>query len=323
MDPIADIAPKKDTSLALLLAAQRRGWDLRYMELHDLHLVNGRAWARQRSLRVSDDEADWYQFGPEQITPLAELDIIIMRKDPPVDAAYTHATQMLELAESEGVLVANRPASLRDTNEKLSISWFPECCTATVVDADATRLKAFIAEQGKAVLKPLDGMGGRSIFVVERGDPNTSVIIDTLTDGSKQPIMAQRYLPDIRDGDKRVLLIDGEPVSHMLARVPLAGESRGNLAAGGRGVASPIGPRERRISALVGPELRRRGLWFVGLDIIGDTLTEINVTSPTCVREIDAAFGLDIAGQLLDKLALALPGQRDRQNSDAAPAHGL
>ncbi len=316
MDPIAHITPRKDTSLALLLAAQRRGWELRYMEQPDLHLINGRAWARQRCLEVRDDNADWYRFGAEQTTPLSELDIILMRKDPPVDAAFTHATHILELAESEGVLVANKPASLRDVNEKLSISWFPDCCAPTVVDADAGRLKAFIAEQGKAVLKPLDGMGGKSIFVVTHGDPNTTVIIDTLTESGLRPIMAQQYLPAISDGDKRVLLINGEPVSHMLARVPLAGESRGNLAAGGRGVAAPIGDAERRICARVGPELRRRGLWLVGLDVIGDRLTEINVTSPTCVREIDAAFDTDIGGALLDALAAALPRHRSDAGAD-------
>lgn len=302
MDPIATITPYKDSTLAMLLAARRRGWALSYMELHDLYVVDGEAWARQRPLEVRDDNSDWFTLGESRLAPLAELDMILMRKDPPVDSAFLYATHMLELAERDGVLVVNRPEGLREANEKLFIAHFPQCCAPTVVDADTTRLRAFIASQGKAVLKPLDGMGGRSIFVVAQGDPNTSVILDTLTDGGKRAIMAQRFLPEIADGDKRILLIDGEPADYALARIPLAGESRGNLAAGGRGVAIPLGERERWICTQVAPELKRRGLWFVGLDVIGDHLTEINVTSPTCIREIDRAFGTDIAGDLLDRL---------------------
>ncbi len=303
MDPVAGITPYKDTTLAMLLAAQRRGWELHYMELGDLYLVDGEACGRQRRLEVRDNNSDWFTLGEERRTPLAELDVILMRKDPPVDAAYLYATYILERAEQAGVLVANRPQGLRDANEKLFTAGFAACCAPTVVDSDSTRLRAFIREQGRTVLKPLDGMGGRSIFVVADGDPNTSVILDTLTGEGQLPIMAQRYIPEISAGDKRILLIDGKPQDVALARVPLAGETRGNLAAGGRGEGIPLSDRDRWICEQVSPELRRRGLWFVGLDVIGDYLTEINVTSPTCVRELDGIYGLDIAGDLLDRLA--------------------
>ena len=303
MDPIAGITPYKDTTLAMLLAARRRGWTVHYMELGDLYLVDGDAHGRQRRLEVRDNNSDWFTLGEAREAPLAALDMILMRKDPPVDAAFLYATYILERAEQAGALVVNRPQALRDANEKLFTAQFARCCAPTVVDSDATRLRRFIGEQGKTVLKPLDGMGGRSIFVLADGDPNTSVIVDTMTNGGRIPIMAQRYLPEISAGDKRILLIDGRPLDVALARVPLAGETRGNLAAGGRGDGVALTDRDRWICDQVGPELRRRGLWFVGLDVIGDYLTEINVTSPTCVRELDGIYGLDIAGDLLDHLA--------------------
>lgn len=302
MDPIQGITPYKDTSLALLLAASRRGWELTYFEPGDLHLIDGAAWGRGRSLTVADDNNAWFTFGEASDAPLTELNIILMRKDPPFDSEYLYATHMLEQAEDDGVLVVNRPQGLRDANEKLFTSWFPQCCAPTVVDADAGRLKTFIREQGKAVLKPLDGMGGRSIFVVADGDPNTTVIIDTLSDEGNRYVMAQRFLPDISAGDKRILVIDGKAVDYALARIPAMGETRGNLAAGGRGVAVPLTDRDRWIVSQVAPMLVDRGLRFVGLDVIGDYLTEINVTSPTCLRELDAQCGLDIGSEFLDCL---------------------
>ncbi|PWG61988.1 glutathione synthase [Sediminicurvatus halobius] len=300
MDPISGITPYKDTTLAMLLEAQRRGWQLNHLELSDLSLRNGRPWGRSAALEVRDDNADWYTLGAQREHPLAELDVVLMRKDPPVDSEYLYATYILEAAEAEGVTVVNRPRGLRDVQEKLAIAYFPQCCTDTVVEMRAEPLRAFLREQGRAVFKPLHGMGGESIFVVEDGDPNTSVIIETLSRRGTRYVMAQRYLPEIRDGDRRVLLVDGEPVPYALARIPLAGESRGNLAAGGRGVARPLTERERWIASEVAPFLRERGLTFVGLDVIGDSLTEINVTSPTCVRELDAQCGLNIAGTLFD-----------------------
>lgn len=306
MDPIDHIKPWKDTTFALLLAAQARGWEPHYLELGDLSLRDGEAWGHARPVTVRDNRTDWYELGPGASLPLGDLDIILMRKDPPVDAAFTYATHLLERAEAAGARVVNRPSALRDANEKLFTAHFPQCCAPTLVDSTPQRLRAFIAEQGKAVLKPLDGMGGRSIFVVADGDPNTSVIIDTLTEGGSQYIMAQRYLPEIRDGDKRILVIDGEPVATALARFPAAGETRGNLAAGGRGESVPLSERDRWICRQVAPALVARGLRFVGLDVIGEFLTEINVTSPTCVRELDALNGTDIGGDLLDRLAADL-----------------
>lgn len=302
MDPIQSITPYKDTSLAMLLAASRRDWELHYLELGDLFLRQGEAWGSSRSLQVRDDNQDWFSLGAATEAPLAELDLLLIRKDPPFDSDYLYATHILSLAEQDGLLVVNRPAGLRDANEKLATAWFPQCCAPTIVDASIDRLKAFIHEQGHAVLKPLDGMGGRSIFVLADGDPNTTVILDTLTGGGRHHAMAQLYLPEIRDGDKRILVIDGEPVPYALARVPASGETRGNLAAGGSGRGQPLSERDRWIVDQVADTLVERGLRFVGLDVIGDYLTEVNVTSPTCVRELDKQFDLDVAGQLLDRI---------------------
>ena len=303
MDPIESIKPYKDTTLALLLAAQARDWSIAYLEMKDLHLRDGVAYGRMTELGVRDDNHDWFELGSATEGPLADLDLILMRKDPPVDPAYIYATYILEQAEQAGVLVANHPQSLRDCNEKLYAAQFPQCCAPTLVDANPASIKAFIAEQGKAVLKPLGGMGGASIFVLADGDPNTNVVIETLTQGHQDYILAQRYLPEISKGDKRILMIDGEPaIPYALARIPQAGETRGNLAAGGRGEGVPLSERDLWICEQVGPSLRERGLYFVGLDVIGDYLTEINVTSPTCVRELDKIYDLDIAGLLLDSL---------------------
>ena len=309
MDPISAITPKKDTTLALLLAAQRRGWTLEYMELADLYLLGGRACAHRRELQVDDRPNDWWTFGAAHDGPLAELDVVLMRKDPPVDAEYGYATQLLELAERDGVLVTNRPASLRDCNEKLFAQWFPQLCPPTLVSRDLTRLRSFVAAQGQAVVKPLDAMGGRGVFVLGPDDPNIGSVLESLTDRGQRQIMAQAYLPAIAQGDKRVLLVDGEPVPYALARVPAPGESRGNLAAGGRGEGRPLDAHDRAIATAVGPELKRRGLLLVGLDVIGDKLTEINITSPTCARELDAQFGLDIGGQVIDAIAAQLTGR--------------
>lgn len=300
MDPISAIHYKKDSSLAMLLAARQRGWELSYMEPQDIYLQNGQAMGSMRPLQVFADPQRWYELGEAQLLPLSQLDVILMRKDPPFDNEFLYATHILEAAERDGVLVVNRPASLRDCNEKLFATRFPQCCPPNTVTRRADLLRTFIAEHGDVILKPLDGMGGSQIFRVNQNDPNISVIIETLTQHGQQQIMAQRYLPEIIDGDKRILMINGEPVPYCLARIPQAGETRGNLAAGGRGEARALSERDRWIAAEVGPELRRRGLLFVGLDVIGDYLTEINVTSPTCIREIDAAFDTDIGGKLMD-----------------------
>lgn len=303
MDPIGSINIKKDSSFAMLLAAQRRGWEILYLEQSDLFLRDGRVYAHMRTLRVQDDPQGWFALGELHTEALAKLDILLMRKDPPFDMEYIYTTHLLDRAEADGVLVVNKPASLRDCNEKLYTAWFPDCCAPTLVTRSKAQLREFLAEQGDIVLKPLHGMGGASIFRVCEGDPNTGVIFETLTGYESRFAMAQRFIPEISAGDKRILMIGGEPVPYALARIPAQGESRGNLAAGGRGEGVALSVRDRWICERVGPELRKRGLYFVGLDVIGDYLTEINVTSPTCIRELDKLYGLDIAGQLLDKLA--------------------
>ena len=306
MDPISEIHYKKDSSLAMLLAAQQRNWQLSYMEPQDLYLHNGQAMGNIRPLDVFADPQRWYQLGEAEQLPLNRLDVILMRKDPPFDNEFLYATHILEAAERDGVLVVNRAASLRDCNEKLFATQFPQCCPPNTVTRRADILRTFIGEHSDVILKPLHGMGGSQIFRVREDDPNISVIIETLTEHGQQQIMAQRYLAQITQGDKRILMIDGEPVPYSLARIPQAGETRGNLAAGGRGEARPLSERDRWIAAEVGPALRRRGVLFVGLDVIGDYLTEINVTSPTCIREIDAAYTTDIGGKLMDCIELQL-----------------
>ena len=306
MDPISQINIKKDTSFAMLLEAQSRGWELYYMELSDLFMRNGQAHARTRLLTVRRDPAQWYEFGEERPMALAELDSILMRKDPPFNQEYIYATYMLEQAEREGVYVVNKPQSLRDANEKMFTAWFPQCCTDTLVARDPQKIRDFLHEHGEIILKPLDGMGGASIFYVRQNDPNLSVILETMTLHGTSFIMAQKYLPAVRDGDKRILVVNGEPVPYCLARIPANGESRGNLAAGGRGEGRPLSDRDRWIAEQVGPTLREKGLIFVGLDVIGDYLTEVNVTSPTCVQELDKQFGINISAQLMDHIAAKL-----------------
>ncbi len=306
MDPIGSIAFHKDSTLAMLLEAQARGWELHYMEQADLFLRDGEARARRRRLRVFADPARWFEFGAESTAPLAALDVILMRKDPPFDMQYVYTTYLLERAEAAGVLVVNKPQSLRDCNEKLFTAWFPQCTPPTLVTRDAARIRDFLAEHGDIILKPLGAMGGASVFRLRAGDPNVNVAIETLTRDATEYAMAQRFIPEIASGDKRILLVDGEPVAYALARVPAPGETRGNLAAGGRGVGVPLSERDRWICGQVGPVLRERGLLFVGLDVIGAWLTEINVTSPTCVRELDALYGLNIGGRLLDAIGARL-----------------
>ncbi|MEE3160973.1 MAG: glutathione synthase [Pseudomonadota bacterium] len=302
MDPIQEIHFKKDTSLALLNAAQERGCELWYMEQADLSIQKGRSYGRMASLKVAMNPEQWADLGEFEDRPLAELDIIIMRKDPPFDSEFIYSTYILERAEEEGVLVANRPQSLRDCNEKVFATAFPELMSPTIVARRADLLKAFHKEHEDVIFKPLDGMGGSSIFRLKKDDPNVSVIIETLTAHGTQQIMAQKFIPEITSGDKRILMINGEPVPYSLARIPAQGETRGNLAAGGRGVTQELSQDDRRIASIVGPELKKRGLYFVGLDVIGNCLTEINVTSPTCVREISRDSGIDVAGQLIDTL---------------------
>lgn len=302
MDPISNINIKKDTSFSILLEAKARGYTLWYMELKDLFLRDGRAYAHTKQLDVVRDATTWHSFGETLDRPLDELDVVLMRKDPPFDQEYIYATYLLESAESRGLTVVNKPQSLRDANEKLFTSWFPHCCAPTLVAREASRFREFLKEQGEIVLKPLDGMGGASIFRVAEKDPNLSVILEIMTQHNSRFIMAQRYLPEIVDGDKRILMVNGEPVPYCLARIPQQGESRGNLAAGGRAEGRELTVRDRWIAEQVGPTLKEKGLIFVGLDVIGDYLTEINVTSPTCAQELDKAFGLNIAGLLLDQV---------------------
>ena len=303
MDPISSINIKKDSTFAMLLAAQAKGWALSYMELNDLSVTDGQSIANMRELTVKDDPNGWFTWesDPHQ-RPLGDLDVILMRKDPPFDMEYIYATYILELAERQGALVVNKPQTLRDANEKFCTTWFPQCTTPTLVARDAKQILSFLQQQQDVILKPLHGMGGASIFRVTGSDPNVNVIIETLTEHEHRFIMAQRFIPEIAQGDKRILLVDGEPVPYALARVPAEGESRGNLAVGGKGVGVPLSDRDLWICEQVAPTLKEKGLMFVGLDVIGDYLTEINITSPTCIRELDQMYNLDIAGQLMNAI---------------------
>ncbi|HUT42287.1 MAG TPA: glutathione synthase [Gammaproteobacteria bacterium] len=306
MDPIGAINYKKDSTLAMLQAAQQRGWELYYMEQSGLFLEDSHCHAHMARLEVRPDPQDWYTLGTARAAPLADLDVVLMRKDPPFDMEYLYTTYLLERAEVDGVLVVNRPAAIRDANEKLYTAWFADCCVPMRVSRDQRLLEEFLHLHGDIIVKPLNGMGGASVFRVRQQDPNLHVILETITDNGRRSAMAQRYIPEISAGDKRILLIDGEPFPHALARIPAAGETRGNLATGATGVGVDLSKRDRWICSQVGPTLRERGLLFVGLDVIGDYLTEINVTSPTCIRELDAQYGADIAGRLMDTIARRL-----------------
>jgi glutathione synthase len=304
MDPIEDIKYAKDSTLAMLLAASARGFELVYMEQNDLSLRDGRAMARMRSLSVRADAAGWFSLGEPKVAPLkGAVDVILMRKDPPFDMEYIYTTYMLERAEAEGVLICNRPQGLRDMNEKVYTAWFPQACAPTLITRDMGDMAAFVREHGKAVCKPLHGMGGRSIFVVVADDKNMNVIFETLTNYGQQYAIVQRYIPDIVEtGDSRVLLIDGEPVPFALARIPSATDNRGNLAAGAKGVGRPLNDRDRWLAAQLGPTLAAKGMIFVGIDVIGGYVTEINVTSPTGIRELDKQFSLNIGDLLMQAI---------------------
>lgn len=306
MDPIEKLKIAKDTSFAMLLEAQRRGHRLHYVRPGGLAVKAGKAMATAAPLNVTDDTKSWFALGDFAELEFGAGQVALMRTDPPVDENYLHDTQILQMAKLQGALVVNDPQGLRDFNEKLAALLFPQCCPPTLVSRDAKALKAFVNEHGQAVLKPLDGMGGRSIFRAQAGEANLNVILETLTNGGKSLAIAQRFIPEIKDGDKRILLIDGEPVDYCLARIPQGDEFRGNLAAGGRGEGRALSERDRWIAAQVGPEMKRRGMLFVGLDVIGDYLTEVNVTSPTCARELDAQFGLNICGTLFDAIEAKL-----------------
>jgi glutathione synthase len=307
MDPIASINPAKDSTLAMMLAAQARGVELHYLEQRDLWVRDGTAMARLRPVTVRDDLKDWFTLGEPVVRPLAEMDAALMRKDPPFDTEYIYTTYLLERAEAAGTLVVNRPQGLRDMNEKVYTAWFPQCCAPTLITRDMRDMAAFMAEHGRVVCKPLFGMGGRSIFVLDAGDKNANVVFETLTDYGQRYAIVQRYIPDIvTTGDTRILLIDGEPVEHALARIPSSGDNRGNLAAGAQGIGRPLNDRDRWLCEQIGPVMRERGMVFVGLDVIGGFVTEINVTSPTGIRELEKQFHVDIAGRFIDAVLARL-----------------
>ena len=309
-DALATFKPHKDSTFAMMREAQQRGFEVFHCTPEQLSWRSAEPVQAQVTPIALKDQAEhlfagggwWESLSSMVQLPLKEFAAVLMRKDPPFDSEFVYSTYILERAEQEGVLVANRPQSLRDCNEKMFATAFPDLMSPTLVTRRADLLKAFHAEQGDVIFKPLDGMGGSSIFRLKEDDPNVSVIIETLTNHGSQQIMAQKFIPAITEGDKRILMIDGEPVPYTLARIPAKGETRGNLAAGGRGETRPLSDADRKIADIVGPELKRRGLYFVGLDVIGDCLTEINVTSPTCVREISRDSGIDVAGQLIDRL---------------------
>lgn len=302
MDPPERIRPAKDSTVAILRAAARRGHALYVCTERDLMIAPGRASASFRRLELRAEPAPWYALGAPEPFDLDELDVLLLRKDPPVDAAFLHDQLWASMARHVKPILVNNPRSLRDCNEKLFALEFPQCCPPTLVARDTSQLRTFVHEQDQVVLKPIDGMAGRSIFRSQRGDPNLNVILETLTDNGRQFALAQRYLPEITEGDKRILMIDGEPVPYCLARIPAGDDFRGNLARGGRGVAQALTERDRWICAQVGPELKRRGLLFVGLDVIGDWLTEINVTSPTGIVDIEAQSGIDVAAQIVSAI---------------------
>lgn len=306
MDTITGINIKKDSTFAMMLAAQRRGCPLFHILQGDLFADDGVVYARMNPVTVRDNPADWFTLGETQIRPLHELPVVLMRKDPPFDMEYIYSTYLLELAQQRGTLVVNAPQSIRAANEKLFTARFPQYCPPTRVTRDMDLIRAFLAEQQHIVVKPLDGMGGSMVFQVRQDDPNRNVILETITAHGQRTVMAQRFLPEYKQGDKRILLIDGRPFPHALARIPAQGEGRANLAAGGTGVGVDLTPREWEICANIGPVLRDMGLMFVGLDVIGGYITEINVTSPTCIRELDSIYSADIASLLLDAISSKL-----------------
>lgn len=307
MDPITEIKTYKDSTFAMLLQANHRQWPIFYMQQKDLFIKDGRTWARWQKISVVDSDTNWFKVLDSGESPLDELvDALLMRKDPPFDMEYIYTTYMLELAEKRGVLMVNKPQSLRDANEKLFTTFFPQCCVPSLISRSIEDIREFIDLYKDVIVKPLDMMGGASIFRLQPGDQNLSVILENMTEFESRTVMAQTFIPEITAGDKRILLVDGEPAPYALARIPKTGETRGNIAAGGRGEGVPLTDRDKWICEQVGPTLREKGLIFVGLDVIGDYLTEINVTSPTCIRELDSEFGLNIGGDLMDAIARRL-----------------
>ncbi len=302
MDPISQVNVAKDSSMAMMLEAQRRGYHIYYMEMKDLYLEQGQCRASTQRIKVFDDPQQWYQLSSPQDIAVSELDAVLMRKDPPFDTEFIYATYMLERAEVEGTLIVNKPQSLRDCNEKLYTAWFADLTPRTLVTRSHDKIRDFHQQLKDIIIKPLDGMGGSSIFRIKENDANIGVILETLTANGEQYAMAQEYLPAIKDGDKRILIVNGQAMPYCLARIPAKGETRGNLAAGGRGEARPLSPSDLYIAETIAPELIKRGLYFVGLDVIGDKVTEINVTSPTCIREIEAAYPINISGKLMDAI---------------------
>lgn len=286
----------------MMLAAQKKNWEIHYIKPQDLYIRDSKVHVISTIVTVKDDPKQWFQLHETKDIPASILDVVIMRRDPPFNMDYIYNTYLLEMAEKDNVFVANKPSSIRDANEKLFTAMFPQCCVPNLVSSNMEQIKQFVLDQKDVILKPLDGMGGASIFRVRAEDPNLNVIIETLTETDKKLTMAQQFIPDIKNGDKRILLIDGEPVPYALARIPAAGETRGNLAAGGTAKGQPLTERDRWICQQVGATLKEKGLIFVGIDVIGDYLTEINVTSPTCIRELDAEFGLDIATDLMNAI---------------------
>jgi len=316
MDPIASIHPEKDTSLAFMLEAQLRGWKIVYMEMADLFLRDGRAEARMRYLKVFNDLNKWFEFTDEEYGALGDLDVILMRKDPPFDIEFIMATYILERAKTEGAVVVNNPRSLRDANEKIFTAWFPQCCPPSLLTRSVTAVQTFLETHGKIVVKPTDKMGGKSVYVIAQGDPNTNVILDEITGSGQRYIQAQKYIPEIEtSGDKRIILIDGIPVDYGIARIPSEGDHRGNLAAGAKAKGFELTERDRWICNQIGPALKERGLVFTGIDVIGDFLTEINVTSPTCIREIDKIYNTNIAAMFFDALQNILQEKQSGKKS--------
>ena len=302
MDPISQVKVAKDSSMAMMLEAQKRGYQLYYMEMKDLYLEQGQCRATTHRVKVFDDSDHWYELSEPEDIAVSDLDAVLMRKDPPFDTEFIYATYMLERAEVAGTLIVNKPQSLRDCNEKLFTAWFSDLTPKTLVTRSSDKIREFHLAEKDVIIKPLDGMGGASIFRIKEKDANVGVIIETLTNHGEQYAMVQEYMPEITDGDKRILIVNGEPMPYCLARIPAQGETRGNLAAGGRGVARPLSVSDKAIADAIAPELKKRGLYFVGLDVIGDKVTEINVTSPTCIREIEAAYPINISGKLMDAI---------------------
>ncbi len=309
MDPIGSITPKKDSSFAMLLEATRRNAEIHYFEQQDLRMSCGEARGHSTILSVQEDDNNWFQFGDQQDLELGALDAILMRKDPPFDMEYIYTTYILDRAQEAGALIVNAPQALRDMNEKAFTAWFPECTPATLITRSMADMKAFLADHGRIVVKPLDGMGGRSIFVIEKGDNNANVIFETLTDYGQRFAMAQVYIPEIKLGDKRILIVDGEPVPYALARIPSDDDNRGNIVAGATTRGQELSAADRRICDQVGPVLRGRGVLFAGIDVIGDFMTEVNITSPTGIRELDRDFDLNIAGLMFDSIESKLANE--------------